>query len=298
MLRTLAQELADGDPHIDYFPSFEMVMLSDRQTAFREDFIHVRDPMVARIMSHFIMKYIEYPNGDNTDTNFALLAAASLRGKGNFEEAYKILRPVISTNVCDIEDVSEFMLSAIRLGKIQEAAEALTKADSAKNIGDDQEFDLTKAINVVVAAINDNRYEEATARLFLIVRQHLDSICHASDEMLYLVYSILGIIKAAEFLPLFSPSIYGALTDSHTSNADDIVCRKQINMVIKLNIREVDTECLRIVEECWNHHKRVLIMSSSADLRDALIRPLQTLGMFERAAFLEKIDELLEEPHS
>ena len=56
-LRTVAQEIADRDDMIDYFPSYEMVMLSDPEIAWYPDYRHVRVEMVKRIMKVFIDNY-------------------------------------------------------------------------------------------------------------------------------------------------------------------------------------------------------------------------------------------------
>jgi hypothetical protein len=57
-LRTVAQKLADEDDRIDYFPSYEMVMLSHPEKAWLPDYRHVRRETVARIMQAFIDNYI------------------------------------------------------------------------------------------------------------------------------------------------------------------------------------------------------------------------------------------------
>ncbi|MFP5434631.1 MAG: GSCFA domain-containing protein [Alphaproteobacteria bacterium] len=57
-LRTVAQKLADEDENIDYFPSYEMVTLSNPTDAWLPDHRHVRREMVSRIMQTFVQHYI------------------------------------------------------------------------------------------------------------------------------------------------------------------------------------------------------------------------------------------------
>lgn len=57
-LRAVAQKLADEDENIDYFPSYEMVTLSNPDHAWLPDYRHVRREMVSRIMQAFIHHYI------------------------------------------------------------------------------------------------------------------------------------------------------------------------------------------------------------------------------------------------
>lgn len=59
MLRTCAQALAVNYPEVDYFPSYEMVMHSDRACAWHEDTRHVQDRMVRFVVSEFLERYLE-----------------------------------------------------------------------------------------------------------------------------------------------------------------------------------------------------------------------------------------------
>jgi hypothetical protein len=53
VLRAAAGELARRHDFVDYFPSYEMVMLSPRELAWQEDQHHVSGPMVESIMDVF-----------------------------------------------------------------------------------------------------------------------------------------------------------------------------------------------------------------------------------------------------
>lgn len=57
-LRVAAQNIADWYSFVDYYPSYEMVMNSPRQSSWQEDTIHVADDLVGMITSCFIEKYI------------------------------------------------------------------------------------------------------------------------------------------------------------------------------------------------------------------------------------------------
>ena len=58
-LRAVAQEVADDDDGVDYFPSFESVMYSDPSAAWRSDRRHVRPEMVAHIVKTFSSAYLD-----------------------------------------------------------------------------------------------------------------------------------------------------------------------------------------------------------------------------------------------
>ena len=58
VLRAVAQDLAQGDPFIDYFPSYEMVTLADPTTTWFPDHRHVLPEFVAQIMDAFLIAYM------------------------------------------------------------------------------------------------------------------------------------------------------------------------------------------------------------------------------------------------
>jgi hypothetical protein len=58
-LRAVAQKIADDDDMVDYFPSYEIVTLSDPHQTWLPDYRHVRREAVARIMQTFIDHYLK-----------------------------------------------------------------------------------------------------------------------------------------------------------------------------------------------------------------------------------------------
>lgn len=59
VLRAAAQTLADKHDWVDYFPSFEIVLNSPRELAWRHNQRHVQSGMVDYIMQTFIGKYLK-----------------------------------------------------------------------------------------------------------------------------------------------------------------------------------------------------------------------------------------------
>jgi len=57
VLRTVAEHISYEFDHIDYFPSYESVMLSDRDLAWRDDLGHVREEIVSVIVSNMAEAY-------------------------------------------------------------------------------------------------------------------------------------------------------------------------------------------------------------------------------------------------
>lgn len=56
-LHTVAHQLALTFTDVDYFPSYEIVSLSNRDIAFEDDNIHVKSSMVAKVMDCFFEQY-------------------------------------------------------------------------------------------------------------------------------------------------------------------------------------------------------------------------------------------------
>lgn len=57
-LRTAAEVATRSFGHVDYFPSFETVTLSDRQSAWEDDLIHVRPDMIELNVARMIDAYM------------------------------------------------------------------------------------------------------------------------------------------------------------------------------------------------------------------------------------------------
>lgn len=61
MLRSCAETWVGRHPDIQYFPSYEMAVLSDPAIVYKEDRIHIQEDFVRRIMSHFMEHCVEAP---------------------------------------------------------------------------------------------------------------------------------------------------------------------------------------------------------------------------------------------
>jgi len=57
VLRSATQTFANSHSDVDYFPSYEMVTLSDRAAAYGPDFLHVRNEMVEHVIETFFQTY-------------------------------------------------------------------------------------------------------------------------------------------------------------------------------------------------------------------------------------------------
>lgn len=59
LLRVVAEDARDSFDHVDYFPSYEMVMNSPRQHTWEEDEIHVKADLVGQVTRSFVDLWID-----------------------------------------------------------------------------------------------------------------------------------------------------------------------------------------------------------------------------------------------
>lgn len=99
VLRTVAEHIVTEFSAVDYFPSYESVMLSDRMSTRKDDLIHVRDEIVAVNVGRMAEAYT--PSSQHAEmakkigkpTVFAP-AAAPRPSKSSFKSVVEPLRPV------------------------------------------------------------------------------------------------------------------------------------------------------------------------------------------------------------
>jgi tetratricopeptide (TPR) repeat protein len=84
LLRAVAGQIAEEHEHVDYFPSFESVMLTRQSYVWEKDLIHVSPSFVDRIMARVLRSYL--PAETDAKTDYAV------------EERIKILDHLLSSS--------------------------------------------------------------------------------------------------------------------------------------------------------------------------------------------------------
>jgi Flp pilus assembly protein TadD len=143
VLRAAAEEFVQGHDNVDYFPSYEMVTLSDRKAAYWDDNIHVQEVMVSRIMDLAVSRYVPGYVGQNAEDDLSrygekprelLAAAVNLRGQADYVTAAKLMQAIEETNGVVYTDMPapEFYLlygtTLARAGRNAEAEPHLARA--------------------------------------------------------------------------------------------------------------------------------------------------------------------------
>ncbi len=87
VLRAVAGELSEKYEGVDYFPSFEIAMLTRRPEVWEDDLTHVQPNFIARIMQHVTNAYV--PGSVHPDAR-TMLQMANLVEAQQFDEAQRL----------------------------------------------------------------------------------------------------------------------------------------------------------------------------------------------------------------
>ncbi len=137
VLRAAAEEFVTAHDNVDYFPSYEMVTLSDRGHAFHDDFIHVREEMVGRIMDLAIARYVTGAAVDDKaqvdlaqygpkPRNF-FAAGKKAKEAGDYALAVALLQHIDDNNwvaFCDVPAAEFYLLYGVSLARAGRNADA------------------------------------------------------------------------------------------------------------------------------------------------------------------------------
>ncbi|MGH7026584.1 GSCFA domain-containing protein [Brevundimonas sp.] len=108
--RAACREFSSAHNDVDYFPSYEVVTLTERKLAFEVDNIHVRHAVVAQIMETVIAAYcpgLVQPKADAprlTTLKAHEVAAAKAFKRGQYEATASIIKALIEKYDRDLTD--------------------------------------------------------------------------------------------------------------------------------------------------------------------------------------------------
>ena len=138
MLRTVAGEVAEARPEVDYFPSYESVMLTRRPEVWEPDNRHVSAGFVGRIMARVVETYAGEALTPSAD---AVLKFHTLARQARWGEAHEAFREV-SELPEDTRARAHFQLAAaemfVQLDKPDEARRAVEDVVARTLNGDDR----------------------------------------------------------------------------------------------------------------------------------------------------------------
>jgi tetratricopeptide (TPR) repeat protein len=126
VLRAVAEEITVKYPAVDYFPSYETVMLTDRRLAWTDDLRHVRDDLVGRIVERVSGAY--FPASRETGPRAAYAEARMLLSAGQSAQALALLEPLRGELAGDVQFQLDLGTACMRAHRWPEAVAAFEAA--------------------------------------------------------------------------------------------------------------------------------------------------------------------------
>jgi thioredoxin-like negative regulator of GroEL len=126
VLRVAADEIIAENAHIDYFPSYESITLSERATAWRDDLHHVQPDLIDFNVNRMIEAYAPDTAGEVPADLDRIVAEAHTKMKSvNLREAIRCLEPVKHRLAEHAELALTYASVCTRIGRNDDARGAL-----------------------------------------------------------------------------------------------------------------------------------------------------------------------------
>ena len=125
VLRCVAEEIKEEFAAVDYFPSYETVMLSERARTWVNDQRHVRDEVVGQIVQRVCDAYFSPRAQDGSRVAYA--AARQALSAGRHDEAAARLEALAPVLGADKQFLIDLATAHLRRGAPEAAIEPLTK---------------------------------------------------------------------------------------------------------------------------------------------------------------------------
>ena len=202
VLRAACGEVRRVRPHVDYFPSYESVMLSIPKGIWKTDRLHVSQGFIAKIVSRMLDQYLEGVDAADRECQRARMhllsgnlaageesARAALRLRPNDIEARSFLADALSRQDRVDEakaelgpllqgnpDRPELWLALARAhGRTGDAQKALEMVETALNLPGLILLDALSALKAVPSNVDPPRLERVGRRLIELFPLHAES---------------------------------------------------------------------------------------------------------------------------
>lgn len=154
VLRTAAEHAVFEYANVHYFPSFESVMLSDRDLAWRDDMIHVTQELVEVNVGRMVSAFADEAPLDGLN-GAELLAEVERFASGDARRKWHLLRDRVQF-ASDVAFATEYFKLAIKFGDYDRAQLALNAAP----------FDeVRKSLDQAEILIKQEKFKQARAIL-------------------------------------------------------------------------------------------------------------------------------------
>ena len=127
VLRAVCEEVVGLRERVDYFPSYEIVTLSNPALVWKSDRLHVSTGFIGKIVSYMLDHYLEGVEAAAKDYQVARTRFAA----GEFDKAETAARAALQTNPSHVDALALLGLSLARQQRWAEAKAALTPVADA-----------------------------------------------------------------------------------------------------------------------------------------------------------------------
>jgi hypothetical protein len=161
VLRTAAEHIAATHPHIDYFPSYESVTLSDPNRAWLDDQLHVRDVMINLNVDRMLDAYLPENQRVPVATKLIVRNARDEIEAGQPDTAARTLAPLREANEIEPDFALDYAELCLALGRRDDAAAIGDKLPAKGNVW------RRRAIDALLQ-IHDGQVEEGVAAMWVL----------------------------------------------------------------------------------------------------------------------------------
>ncbi|HTT97549.1 MAG TPA: GSCFA domain-containing protein [Rhizomicrobium sp.] len=161
VLRTAAEHVAAAHAHIDYFPSYESVTLTDPNRAWLDDQLHVRDVMINLNVDRMLDAYLPQDQRMPVATKLIVRNAREEIDAGQPETAARTLAPLREAKDIEPDFALDYTELCLELGRRADAAAIIEKLPVKGNVW------RRKAIEVLLQ-IHDGQVEEGVAAMWAL----------------------------------------------------------------------------------------------------------------------------------
>ncbi|HVU22412.1 MAG TPA: GSCFA domain-containing protein [Rhizomicrobium sp.] len=161
VLRAAAEHVARRHSHIDYFPSYESVVMSNRDRAWLDDQLHVRDVLIQLNVARMLDAYLPENAKAPLQTRLILRDAGDEIEAGQPQTAWRTLAPLRTAREIEPEYAIDYAGQCLALGHRDEAAAVIEKLPVKGNVWRRRTIEC-------LLAIHDGKVEEGVAAMWAL----------------------------------------------------------------------------------------------------------------------------------
>jgi tetratricopeptide (TPR) repeat protein len=164
VLRTAAEHIAVAHDHVDYFPSYESVTLSERARAWAADQVHVTLPLTDLNVERMLKAYMRSDEAPPLNVKQILSNARAEIAARDIESAGHLLEPLREASEIDPDFANDYVELCFTLGRGDDARAVLEKLPA-------ETADWRRKTIEARIAIHDGHADEGVAMLNALIEE-------------------------------------------------------------------------------------------------------------------------------